>query len=504
MPIPLFPSPRPWIVLALALAGLHMVLFDRGLGGDGWAPFAALESLADDGDLALENNVRGPRNGLVPTAGGHLAMQYPPGILLLDALPFAAGRALDALLPESVLAGGADLPPAGKVPRGVFLSAACIVLARNLAVLVGLLALAAALLRLGCGEKTVAASAALTFFGGPLVFYSLVGMTHAPAFALAALLLWALVRAREAASPRWWAFAGFLAGFATLVRLGSVALLVPALWVAWTSRQGEEAATAPSAPALSRLRRLVPLGIGFALPLAVYPLWLRLNFGDAPSGYGGEWRLTFASPWNVLLSPRHGAFLFHPALALAAIGLVRLALREGRALPWARPPAERSRDRASPTPQAREVVSGAALPGPVGSPLAGFGLAPLLWLLAVATLHGWWSEWANEGGYGQRFVTDALPALGAGFAALLAGRRFRSVNVAAALAATLFGYALFLASVGGLVPPPAGLPWPQRLAEYEILLREPPAPGELGDALRRSSFLLRGLLGPPSEGAESE
>ena len=480
--MPKFPSlfRHPWVLLVLALAGLHMAVFDRGLGGDGWAPFAALESIADDGDLALENNVRGALNGLVPTPSGHLAMQYPPGILVLDAPPFAAGRALDALLPSSLLANGAELPPAGRVPRGVFFSAACIVLTRNLAVLLGLAALAAALRRLGYGEQRVAASLALTFFGGPLLFYSLVGMTHAPAFALAALLLLALVRAREEPAPHRFFLAGLLTGAATLVRFGSVALLVPAAWTALTAARASLASSAPKTARESTLRRLLALGSGFAVPLLPLPFWVWLNFGTSTPSYGGDWRLTLASPWNVLLSPRHGLFLFHPALALAALGL-RLLLRRER--------------------RVRRAQAGKEGVSPGFGSLGGIGA---LWFLAVATLYGWWGEWANEGGYGQRFLIDALPAAALGFAAFLDGRRLRRVRLGLALGTTLFGFALFFAAVGGLVVPPAGLPWPLRLSDYASLVRDPPGPRGMGAALRRSSFLVRGLLGPVPSDTKSE
>src|SRR5215208_6589479 len=140
------------LAAALAAAALHMLVFDRGLGGDGWAPFAALESIREDGDLFLEDDTRGVANGLVGAPNGHMVMQYPPGILPLDIVPFLAGRAADAVLPERWLTGGVDLPPVGRVPREVFFSAAAIVLARNAAVLLGLAALAAALARLGFGE----------------------------------------------------------------------------------------------------------------------------------------------------------------------------------------------------------------------------------------------------------------------------------------------------------------------------------------------------------------
>lgn len=167
--------------------------------------------------------------------------------------------------------------------------------------------------------------------------------------------------------------------------------------------------------------------------------------------------MTFATPWNVLLSPHHGLFVFHPATALAAIALTVLAFREIRV----RRPA--------------------------------WATIATLWLLAVATLHGLWSEWANEGGYGQRFAIDALPVLAIGFAAFLEAGRARGARVGAAIATTLFGFLLFFAALGGLVAPPAGLPWPQRLEDYAPLLRDPPGPGEWSNGLQRSSFALRAI-----------
>jgi hypothetical protein len=119
-----------------------------------------------------------------------------------------------------------------------------------------------------------------------------------------------------------------------------------------------------------------------------------------------------------------------------------------------------------------------------------WGLIAAVWFLAVAVLYGWWSEWSNAGGYGQRFLIDALPALSLGFAAFLAGGRTR-LKAAIAAGAALVGYLLFFAAVGGLVLPPAGLPWPQRLGDYVPLLRNPPGPAEMADALRRASLPVR-------------
>lgn len=415
---------RP-ILAVLALVALHMAVFDRGLGGDGWAGFALLESLAEDGDLWLEDDHRGIVNGLVPGQDGHLVSQYPPGILLLDAAPFFLGRTLGG-------EGQSALPPVGPVPRKVFLSAAAIVLARNAATLLGLAWIAMALLRLGYGERTAAAAAALAFFGGPMVFYSLVGMTHAPTFALASLLLLLLVRQRESGSWRLALAAGAVIGLGVLVRYSVVALLPAAVL------------------AVSGKRPRLALLAGFGLPLAVLPFWWRASFGawGAPP-YGGDWSFSLASPWNVLFHPVHGLFLFHPALLLAAAGLA-----------VCRQPGWRT----------------------IGA----------VWFLGVAFLHGGWSEWANTGGYGQRFLIDALPVLGLGFAETLAWPVRRTVRFSLAGAA-LFGYLLFFAAVSRLAAPPAPLPWPQTLGDYAPLLRQPPGPARLRDGLLQASFLFRVL-----------
>jgi hypothetical protein len=428
-----------------------MLVFDRGLGGDGWASFAALESLLDDGDLFLENNLRGVDNGIVPAASGHRVMQYPPGILLLDLPSFLAGRAADAMLPAGWLARGIALPPVGRVPRRVFLEATAIVLARNAATLLGLFLLALALRRLGFREGIVAAASGLTFFGGPLLFYSLVGMTHAPTFALASLLflLLVLVRERREREVARALAAGAALGLATLVRYGAVGLLPGALLAVSTERAG-------------RGRRLLALGAGFAAPLLLLPLYWRWGYGTWTSpGYGGSWRLTLATPWNVLVSPHHGLFLFHPALFLAALGLAAAA---GTELARRIPP--------------------------------GISTAALASFLGVAVLHGGWSEWANPGGYGQRFLIDSLPFLGLGFARVLDLRPPWAWRVALAVA-TAFGYLLFFAAVAGLVPKPPPYPWPQRLADYRSLLTHPPDLTELGAGLRRASLLARDRVDSP-------
>ena len=162
------------------LAALHMAVFDRGLGGDGWATFAFLESAVEDGDLALENNNHGVMNGLMTGPGGHVVMQYPPGVALLDLAPYLAGRTLDRLLPARWLASGVVVSPVGRVPRRMLFEVAAIVATRNLEVLAGLVAILVALRRAGFEVRTAALTTTVVFFGGPLVFYSLVGPATPP------------------------------------------------------------------------------------------------------------------------------------------------------------------------------------------------------------------------------------------------------------------------------------------------------------------------------------
>jgi hypothetical protein len=239
-------------------------------------------------------------------------------------------------------------------------------------------------------------------------------------------------------------------GSAVLVRYTADALLLPAVWAVGAVERTRTKRTARTAGTVAACIA------GFCLLLAPLPFWWRACFGSwLPPPYGGRWVITAASPWNVLFGPVHGLFLFHPALLFAAAGLALVGLRGWRRI-------------------------------------------AVIWFLAVAVLHGWWSEAANPGGYGQRFLIDALPALALGFAGWLrpgSGSRQR-LRMGLAVAAACFGWLLFFAAVGGLVPPPAPWPWPQRLGEYAVLLRHPPGPAELAAALRRASFLARLLPGP--------
>ncbi|HEY5610482.1 MAG TPA: hypothetical protein VIL97_04695, partial [Thermoanaerobaculia bacterium] len=343
----------------------------------------------------------------------HLVMQYPPGISLLDVLPYVAAEAIDAMAPGTM---SVSIPPVGPISRATFLAVAAIVALRNLAVIVGLLLIHRALTQLGVRERVANLAIVLSFFGSPLVFYSLVGMTHAVSFLIASGILVSLLDRAPRAR-------GLAVGVATLIRYGSIAL---------------------AAPVLMHTRRAAA---GIAAPLVLLPFWWRWTTGSwMPPDYGGSFEATIAAPFRILVSPHHGLFLFHPAMALGLVGLV--------------------------------VASRTARVARVG----------LVWFVAVAAFHGSWSEWANEGGYGQRFMIDAVPPLAYGLAVFLETLSAWRVAIAAFLAA--FGFALFVFAVAGFARGPGDLRWPQTFADYRPVLADAPSPREWIEGLRRASFVL--------------
>jgi hypothetical protein len=432
---------RTLVVLGVCL--LHFAIFDRGMGGDGWASFATLESLRHDGDVWVENNLRGVRNGLV-TVGEpgreHLVMQYPPGVLAFDLVPMVLGRSAVELGQALGLGPhqAVDVQPIGRAPPQLAASVAAIVLSRNLQVLLALAALAWAAVRTGTDRVRAPVVVGTVFLGGPLIFYGLVGMSHAPAFLLLSLLV-LLMTWPWRGEGRIAFVAGLVLGFAILVRYGAVGVLPACLAYLALHR--------------TRARDWLAFAAGVAACVAVLPFWWRFGSGSwSPPGYGGTWHFDVLAPIRILLSPHHGLFVFHPATLAAAVGLVLLAVKRPR---WA--------------------------------------IVLWTWFLGVAWLNGGWSEWANAGGWGQRFMIGALPVLTFGFAHLLSlsRRGWRTLAATTIVAGVAVGYLLFFGAVSGLAPAPVGLPWPQRPSDYAPMIRQLPGAREVGGGLCRASELIR-------------
>jgi hypothetical protein len=165
----------------------------------------------------------------------------------------------------------------------------------------------------------------LIWLCSPLLYYqtSNLSMSHGVTFFSVTLCVWSLLRAREnPAAMRWWLLAGAATGLACITRF-QVALfgLLP-LW-AWLGLR--RASPAP-------WRALGAMALGGAPFIAlqlfawkiVYSRWLVFSYGENNESFD------FLNPafLELLFSPRHGLFYWHPFLAVGFAGLVFAAWRE--------------------------------------------------------------------------------------------------------------------------------------------------------------------------------
>jgi hypothetical protein len=238
-------------------------------------------------------------------------------------------------------------------------------------------ALAAALLhaalarRFGARIALLAVGAALA--ASPIAYYAFVvpTMAHGPAFAAAAVLVWAWDRAERRPSARTWAALGGAVGLVALMRWQGIvcALLAAPLLVQQLQRKTARAGWALLAAAA---------GAAVFVPQLVAWKLLYGRFVTVPQGRGF---LDWSSPhlWDTLLSADHGLFTWTPVLLLGLAGLA-LMLR--------------------------------------GSPV--FAVGGLLVFAATAWVNGAVRDWAAGDAFGARRYDVVVPLLAAGIAMLLA------------------------------------------------------------------------------------
>jgi len=349
--------------LAFALAGFSGPEFRADAG----SYFVYLRSLAFDRDLDFANDwtlLGRPPKASSGTATGHVSNAQTVGPALLWSPFYAAAHAYvrvsRALGLAAWPADGASEPYRRALALGT-------VTALVLAAFLLQRALAKAF---SPGVASLAVGAAI--LSSPVVYYTLVvpGMAHGLAFALAAALVFALGRVREAPSPGGWLLIGALLGLLVLVRTQAAVMalfVLPVALVAWRAR-----AVRPLVLAGAATLALVLVIPQLLVWKAIFGVYLLVPQGP---GY-----LDWSSPHlkDVLLSANHGLFASSPALLLGLLGLV-LHLRRDRSL------------------------SGGAL----------------LAFAAVAWTNGAVADWDWEGGdaFGARRFDVAVPLLAVGLAA---------------------------------------------------------------------------------------
>lgn len=310
-----FREALPWLALFAFLIPTY-VQHSRDMESDGIHYYAYLRSVVFDGDLDLRNEyamlgwANTAHRNVLPVGA---AILWSPLILIVH-----LGR-------EAARLFGAG-PPTGVEP--VYQGAACL----------ATFAYGAAGLCLLCGalRRWVPAAAAfwatvLCWVGSPLRFYLSVlpGFAHGAEFFAAVLVLRAYLALRDRPDTRRAAWAGAACGLLFLVRSqDGIVLLLPALELAWRAFRGPDR----RGPARAALIMIAAFAVT-ALPQVL--VWQAM-FGvpvliPHKVLHGADFmHLDRPELWGTLFSPRGGLFLNYPAMLLAAVGLVVLALRDRR------------------------------------------------------------------------------------------------------------------------------------------------------------------------------
>ncbi len=338
-----------------------------------------LPSVVIDGDLdftnqleqasTLHSGVRDDALSAPRTDTGFVVNKYPPG-WALGSLPF-------------FLVAHAFAPADSTGFEPIYLSAAWF----------GQLLYAAAGLWLACRivarffPATAASATLIVWLASPLIYYQTarLSMSHSQVFVLAVLAFWCALRIRESDAPvRIWALLGFASAMLFVTR--NVALIYLAMPAALIL------------PHLRSFRAIAALLAGALIPAALQLLAWRILFGSwIAYTYGGE-RFDFSQLYlfEVLFSPRHGWFYWHPLLLPAIAAFAIWGWRRLEGITW------------------------------------------LFSLVVIVFLHAAWPTWWLGSSFGYRaFEVPTLFAM-IGFAALLtAAARRKSLHLIATIAALL-------------------------------------------------------------------
>ena len=476
---------RTLMVCGLLVAApilFHCIVFEAGVGGaDGWSYFGNLESLVLDGDLDLTNNRRQFPKAYVAQPymwceeTGRWVTHEPVGPAVIDAPFYMLGRLATRFWCPSVSIS--RLPYSVLDSRTIAL-VLCVSLAHNLYAIGAMLLVFLTLTELGARPVTAAGTALLTFFGGPLHYYACNGMSHAPGvLAIAGVLYLAgrVVRCQEMrAHPRWELFGlGALIGLASIMRYVSGLLAAPIGLCVFLFSFVDERRKRQTSIERSWWQWF---GAAFTdqvvIALGCWSVaWITVAYWCAQFGHFFHspvvgkhafvvtlWPPPFA---KTLLSPRHGFLAFCPVFVLALAGSGQLLVSYRR--------------------EARERVRLAIIS------LASFAV--------IALVYDAYDEWAADGTYSSRFLTECVVFMSLGLWYFMEHARWlRPVwirwTVGWGLAA--FAYALFLLTRARLIYQVDGNPFDvgRSLSAYAYVFKEDVPFPEIVGRIWSSSFTL--------------
>lgn len=414
------------------LFALSLVFVNPYLRGDGNGYYAWLRSPLLDGDVHFGNEYlhadpefraafvdeRGQPTSGMRTATGLVENQWSIGPALLWLPAFAVAHGAAHL--------GAGTPD-GFSPVYRWLVALSTAVYGFVAVLLGI-DLAR---RAGAGEWAVLGGAAVLMASSlPVYMYLLPFHVHAlAAFSTALFFWWGFVRVLDWQPGRWLVW-GVCAGLMAVVYYVQVVFLAVVVW-----------RLAESGTWRDRIRAAVMFGAGM-VPLAALHLASRaaLYGSGTTTGYRDEFFWWSPRLWATAFSTEHGLFLWTPVVALALVGLARLASRQ---------------------PSARVMLS--------------------IWLLFFYVIASY-QNWHGQSSFGNRFFVSLtvmfVPGVAVALASLGARRRAAAVALAGALALWNAG---FIFQWGLNIIPNRGPVDFARVARNQITV----VPARVGSVVRR-------------------
>ena len=409
------------LVFLIFVLGLHCFIFEDGLGGnDGWGAFANLESVVEDKDLNLGNNMYGWNgNGTqYCEKTGRWVTGYPLGMTLLDAPFYLVSQAAAKFIkfnPPSFNNNPRRLPYKG-LSSQKFLNILSVIFAHNIYAILAMLILFKILIELNFSRGISLFTTLVCFFASPLLYYATNGFSHAASTFLVTLsfyvfiLLWK--RIVKGGKSTFLTFAlGLCIAFAAWTRYVNGFLFFPYLFALILGFRG--------------LRRslIIKKIVVYAIPLVVV-FFISINqchtqFGSwFEAGYGGYgWISILKIPppvIDLLFSVDHGFLLWFPCFTLSFIGLVFLIKHRDKKLSLA-------------------------------------GIIALANFLLIAFVYGTRTEYNAGGCYAQRYLTCAIPFLGLGLCAFI--DRYKKSGLIKSLISlsAIYSCCLFLLTKANLV-----------------------------------------------------
>ncbi len=433
-----------FLALAVFLSIIsHMVVFEQGLGGDGWGYYAVVESAVIDGDLDLNNNIYGVYNGFKKDPNGRWITQYPPGLAIMDA-PFV-------LLMQTICGsvsiprGAVDSHPIYKnVPDIVLIRSMGVILAHNFYTLLGLLLLFLLLLKCGFSDYISSVLVFIGYFSSPLHFYAQSGMSHANSFFMLTLLLFLFEKYVNACKLKYPFLIGMIIGLASAVRLTNVLMfLVTLVFLFCLSGR------------IGKIKSVVLLTLGFCSVVWVVPIFYWVQSGCFYPSYSSGFELNRLPMVNILFSLKRGFLWFYPIFILFIPGMFGHFRNSNRNI---------------------KIISA-------------FSVSCLI---VSVTAYGYFSEWFNPGSYTQRYLTGSVPFFIFCMAPCFKFKGKLSIFVTLfAVLSVIYSYSLFLLSMSKTLKFPNGEMWALYITDFLYYFKQNVTVKDVVDGIIQNLLFLK-------------